>query len=874
MKLDIAKTNYLQIPLIEEYYALTKVLNPYRQIEFNINAKRSLYEDILDRFQPFSNIEDIEKSIEILDNTVFLHQKKIKKIPLSLPEDKIVNLNSKGFNLLGLNMPFSNKELGKAYLSTIQKYHSIDGENNKDINNAYLLYRNFLSFEEYIKNKGSKAGYFNISNGKDFYISSYVTLLKIYIDIWELDKSYKMLTYILNSEFVNYGLFDDKDDELSWLLKIRITELTQKLIGVGKFEIATSLVEKIDSFKCNDFKPKYILYPPYNCDNTKKQYVKDLKKIINDKSKYSIRLMHESQAKYAFKNNVITEKRYKDAMKRFSVKEERIDISQKVLDVWLEKNSFLQLPFDQKLEYTEVGDFSSYFHYSAHKNIYRMTKQQQSEYYLTFYMEPTIKLIDRYLYFRVYSYIFSLKEYKEKESYLTIIINECHLFLKLYENSPIPKNSHMTSLVIGKFIEYLIEFSESTKNNHEEKFNKLKKPPENWWPLSMDCDLRDPYSYAPWTQKKIHIKSQMSQKELYDELTDQYNSHEYSSELIESFDYLHDLGEMLCSEKYGRNIKLATEVFNIVVEQGYIDDDSSIALDIIKNIASSDCLNDKEWAKEIYLKVQSTIEEHPDNLVTCAELITKDEYFGDKNWGKEIIQKTLDEASETELILIADIVASSDGLNDKEWAKDITSLVQKVPDNFLDLILLGEKLAKKDGLNDIEGARNIAIEAAKKCEGAGCLAMIAEYVMNNLNDSVLANKITNMPLKEVKMTTVKFTVNGGKDDKTDEYLKNIVEDDTYYELKVRSGEKIEDVLSGIVRNEKFMKDVLYSKWNTILKPEFDIVGEYDSALYIDKLIYEGITYNNDYELSPGWSLHVASRMVFGFKQGTVSNLDY
>ena len=96
MKLDIEKTNYLEIPLIEEYYALIEVLNPYRQIAFNVDAKRNLYENILERYQPFSNIEEIEKNIEILNNTVFLHQKKIKKIPLSLPEDKITNLHSKG----------------------------------------------------------------------------------------------------------------------------------------------------------------------------------------------------------------------------------------------------------------------------------------------------------------------------------------------------------------------------------------------------------------------------------------------------------------------------------------------------------------------------------------------------------------------------------------------------------------------------------------------------------------------------------------------------------------------------------------------------------------------------------------------------------
>jgi len=390
----------------------------------------------------------------------------------------------------------------------------------------------------------------------------------------------------------------------------------------------------------------------------------------------------------------------------------------------------------------------------------------------------------------------------------------------------------------------------------------------------MDGGLGNPYAYAPWGEKNIHKKPEMTRKEILNELNDEYKDHEYFEELIESTDFFFDLGKILCSQRYGRNIELAKEVFNIAVEED-LGGDTYVMLELIKNIASSKLLNDKQWAKEIYLKVQNDIEAYSDDLVVCAEIITKEEYLNDKKWGREIIQKTLDMADSADpLIFIADIVASSDGLNDKKWANEIYLAAKMKSNNILDYLKLGNLLLKKDGVDNVELAKESYILAAKDCESLGCINMVAEEVLANLNDVEFANIIKDMTPKKVKMTTVKFTVYGGVDDKTSEYLINIVEDDTYYELEVRSNGKVEDVFREIFGNETFMKDILYEKWNSILKPESDIMGERDSVLYINKLIYEGTTYSNDYELSPGWPLHIASRMVFGFKEGTVSSLDY
>ncbi len=846
MELDITKTNYLHVPLIEEYYALEEILALYVSMGMGkTQEKRDLYEIIFDRFQPFSKIKDIEENIKVLNHTVFLHKKKLKKIPNSFPEDKIRNLHSEGFKLLGLSIPFNVEELKKAYIHALKKYHPDVGGNKNDmkkINDAYLLYRNFLDFENYIKNNGTRASYFDINDGESYYSNIYIGTMFWYIDSWGLNEAYHLLTYLLD-----HGLnLENCNERILYYVQL----LAERLTVINKNDIAKDLYYKI--------RPRIRGYS-----------LEKLWNLIQGKEKLRVSIMDRIQAEYAFKNNVIAEKRYLDAVKRFSKKEQERDVSKKFLADWLENNSFVHLPFDEKLEYKQVNDFVPYIDSFANKNIYTTSKAQQNEYYFTFYIKPTIKLINKYLYFRVYSYIASLMEYKEKKSYLSDIIDECHFLLKLYNHDPKEQTNQNLIRLIYPFVEDLTKWLNVGEENHKENYNDLLEKYKDT--LNME-KFENPYAYAPWTDKKKPLRGHMSRKEVFDELNEQYNSHELFKELMESFtiDDFNGVGKKLCSEEFGRNLDLASELFNLALEYEYVNLDTLSLLEIIENIASSNILNDKEWAKDIYLKVQNDIEEYPDDLVKCVKLITKEEYLNDKNWGKEVIQKTLDKTDQAEyLISVADIVAASDGLNDEVWARELCQTAQKTADGLFDYLLLANCLANKDGINDKEWAKDNYILAAKECKGSGCIEMVAENAMNSLKDIEFSNKIKNITPKKVETTTVKFTIYGGKDDKSDQ-IKNIVEDNHYYELEVASGDEIEEVVRNILNDKNFIKDVIYDKWEKILDPKQDDPGEYDSMLYINELIYEGKTYNKDDQIgSYGDDLFFTSTMLFDMENETM-----
>lgn len=455
MKLSLKQCHSLILPLVEGYYKLQETLVYFHSIKI-ANEKRDLYEEIIKCSSPFLDFNNIENNIKVLNDMVFSKNIKAVKVKIAHTVEEIKNLHSEGFELLNLSIPFNENELKKAYRNAARKHHPDVGgneENMKTLNQAFALYNEFLYWEKMDKlGTESKADSIKIDNAEKFYAELFGLLFQIHIDIWELEIAKKILDILIDSDFFNTNICSNYSYGTDICSQLKA--LANKFSITKNFSEVEQVLNQLNKVRTKSSSLMCI----YASDH--------IKKILRGEKKPRIIINHILQVKNAYRLNILSDKRYEAYMKKFDDRSSNYIKLEKLLEEFLSKNTFIKLPYDEKLKYSHLKEYVKHTNYFDNKDINVLSKEQQSEYCFTFYLEPSVPLINKYLFVRFCSYIMSIDTYEAKLKYLPTIIGECKLFENFFKDDRYKSQSlhkHIRKVILD--LEELLQVDEAIYEN-------------------------------------------------------------------------------------------------------------------------------------------------------------------------------------------------------------------------------------------------------------------------------------------------------------------------------------------------------------------------------------------------------------------------
>jgi len=469
MPIILKNINLLSIPIIESYYRLQEIQAYYNSIK-HINNRRDLYPIYVKSIKEFLNFNDINNYMKILDENIF--NSKNKKVIIKFSDKDIKKLHPKGFALLNLKVPFNFNELKKSYKTAARKCHPDIGGSEKDmkiLNEAYDLYQNFLLTSNYSETSTNESLFqFKVKNSKIFYHTLFSDLIDIYIDTWELFKAQELIQYLIKNNFFQTNLLSTNYSFMVIFLE-QLSNLSKKFTSIGEYDLSKNLLEQITFYK-----KKY----KYRGVDDSFDYVED---IAEGRKKFRIIINHLKLAENAYKINAISEKKYKELLKRFKNRQILLEQTNKILTKYLLTNTFIALPFDIKINFGFMINYIPEVWYGDNKIVYKLSVQQQYQYYYTFYIKPEVNLIKKYLFVRLCSYILSVNNYKNGNLYINDILNECVLIDKFYIKTIIADQS--SKRYIESFISDIKKLQNKTKQEYDLEYDFIKKKYYEFLPM-------------------------------------------------------------------------------------------------------------------------------------------------------------------------------------------------------------------------------------------------------------------------------------------------------------------------------------------------------------------------------------------------------
>jgi len=465
MSIVLKYNTKLEAQIREYYYNLKEVQKYFYSIK-HMNERRDFYNEYIYYGNIFINFCKIDNYMDILDNTIFNFSRYSTNIKLNVNDDNniIKSLHPLGFKLLNINIPFDFDSLKKAYKIAARKYHPDLGGNEelmKALNEAYDIYHNYLLISTFTDNNEENVDLYKFKeeNSKNFYLNLFLDLIIIYTDSWDIYKAKELLDFLINKNFFQVKI--QNYYSLVVCLLDLISELSKKFTRINKYDISKQLYDQFLFYK------KTLKYQGVD------EHFGNIEKIINKKQTYRILINHINQAENAFKINAITENKYNEYIKKFKLRENIIQNYDKILDKYLINNKFTKVPFDSNIKFGLMKKYILEIDYFHSKIVYDLPLQQQYEYYYTFYIKPKVKLIKKYLYVRLCSYILSLDNYDKKNIYINDIITECTLFEKFYSKEF--REDKNTKLFIKNFIDDLFKLKNLSTTNYNCIYNDLKQ---------------------------------------------------------------------------------------------------------------------------------------------------------------------------------------------------------------------------------------------------------------------------------------------------------------------------------------------------------------------------------------------------------------
>jgi len=463
MDILLKKTTFLSIPVVEHYYNLQEILPYYYSLK-SMKDKRDFYPILLSKTNMFFDVNKIENNIELLDKYIFSFDREIFQEQINFSNDEIIELSPNGFKLLNLTIPFDSDDLKRAYKTSAKIHHPDiggDEENMKVINGAFITYQEFLTSQNYSISEDDKEYFYEeILNAESFYRALFQEVINIYLDIWELEKAKELITYFLDSILFSCD---------AYFLREQLNVLSKKLTVINEYENAQIFFDKKLSFD-------------KQCDDNDFTYENEVTKNILSKNKnMRVTITHVIQAENAYKLHIISEKKYKEYIKKFSTSDSKLEQLTQELIEYFKENSFAKLPYDNEINFSTIGKYISRVEMFESKNIYDLTEEQQNEYYSTFYINPSIPLIEKYLYIRIASTIFSLENYEVSIKFIPNIIKEYQLFYHIYDvGYPTFKSPKE---LIKKLINDLNELLSLDESNYLDTYTEIKKEYLEYLPM-------------------------------------------------------------------------------------------------------------------------------------------------------------------------------------------------------------------------------------------------------------------------------------------------------------------------------------------------------------------------------------------------------
>jgi hypothetical protein len=195
----------------------------------------------------------------------------------------------------------------------------------------------------------------------------------------------------------------------------------------------------------------------------------------------------------------------------------------------------------------------------------------------------------------------------------------------------------------------------------------------------------------------------MTKAELIGKIRELYYNDEFNS-LMKDFRYkcYIDCAEKVMTEEFGLNKELAIEFYKKDEEEC---DDYFNCIKLAESIVKN--LNDKEWATEIYKKIEEKyLNDDSNSFKRLAESIIKN--LNDREWAIKLYKK-----AEKEGIYFSKELAESiiKNLNDKEWAIKLYEKAERECTERNEFKELAESIIKN--LNDKEWAIEIYKKSRK-----------------------------------------------------------------------------------------------------------------------------------------------------------------
>lgn len=408
--------NYLEDPLIKDYFKADDYLNYYETIA--LFDSRNMAEEVISH--NYNLLLSLSKKESFKKINTIIKESNTGKINTNTNINITANqLNHEGYELLSIEKDLSKEYLTERYRNACKKYHpDIGGSNEKMqiINIAFGQFKNL--FKEYhFEVDEYEYPYMRIRTINDFKYAIASQLLSICMDIKCVDKALNVYNY-LKENILTVKKYRDHFEEYGGRQLFRLGIWLFKL---GNVEQAEIILADFVKFCTNKIEKGF---------NYHHRSIKEVEEVLKGNHRFLIVIKHQVQARNAFRSNLIDKKRYDKLTKRFNERNKLGQLNEKKLnDYILIFGSFFDIgDYKKPNDYIEK-DYIPGYNFGRDDYFQRfdsLTMDQKIEYMNMFSYPVNMLNIRKYNKTLKQSYLLSLvQNYKDFEPEKNI--RECNL---------------------------------------------------------------------------------------------------------------------------------------------------------------------------------------------------------------------------------------------------------------------------------------------------------------------------------------------------------------------------------------------------------------------------------------------------------------
>jgi len=203
-----------------------------------------------------------------------------------------------------------------------------------------------------------------------------------------------------------------------------------------------------------------------------------------------------------------------------------------------------------------------------------------------------------------------------------------------------------------------------------------------------------------------------------------------------------------------------------------------------ESVSDADYLGDKEYATKLYKKAEELAEEFYE-VNNLAESVANETYLGDKEYARELYKKAeLTFANDVEDFKnLADSIADESHLGDKEYAQQLYKKAESLCEDSRDFQGLASSVAQEEFLNDKNYASELLKHAEQLAENPYDFRRLANCYLSCLNDKEKAREIFKKCEKSIDDHEYATSSEYWNEDKYQQivYLANVAMDEYYFD---------------------------------------------------------------------------------------------